>query len=258
MEVFENGIIRREALEQLKREVINPNVVDRCKDCLDPSLHDIVDNIKGTYIVNIRTNKGKGEDVFNDVETVFEIFFPKIDIKQINIPQLELYYSQLREAIETYNKIRKDNNPNGIYKRYMTVSTEEILGMGDDYKKDYNVARFAFIKELIEEIFKCSLVAWGSGGNQAFLCPLLENILKQDENILLFCSDIYVLELALRRGHNNIKSISQCTYNLLAGIKNMAECAKNVYEALFQSDKHNIWTLYPFVSTFITRYPNIL
>lgn len=239
MEVFENGIIRREALEQLKREVVDPNVVDRCKEWLDPSLHGIVDDIKQKF-GNVRdriVDKAKGEDVFNDVETMFEIFFPNNN-KQVDNPRLKTCYGLLRSILSCYYEVRKNNDPNSDYKSYMTINSGEISEMGADYKKDYNVARFAFIKELLEEVFKYSLVSWSNRKNTKSCWKLLENVLHRESNILLFCSDVYALDVALQKQIGKDKAtslINKCTLILSFSIKNMAGVAMEICKELSEN-----------------------
>lgn len=235
MKVFENGMVCEEALNYLKRIVVDPNMVDQCKKSLDASLYGIMNDTKQKFEnIQDRTFKAKGEDVFNDVGNMLALFFPN-NSNQVSNVRLKSCYKLLHEAINYYNEIRKDNDPNSIYKSYMIISSEEISGMGTNYKEDYNVARFAFIKELLEEVFKYSLVAWGNRRNTKSCWRLLENVLNKEDNILLFCSDVYALDVAFQKQKGkveHIRAVNECTLKLVLAIKGMVGAAMEICKEL--------------------------
>ena len=268
MEVFADGRIREDALIYLKRVVVDPNIVDQCKESLDSSLDGIINNTKQIFgNVQDRTFKVKGEDVFNDVGNMFELFFPSNN-NQVDNVRLKSCYELLRSAINHYNDIRKDNAQNSIYKSYMIVASEELLRREDNYKKDYNVARFAFIKSLLEEVFQYSLVAWGNRKNTKSCLKLLENVLHKDDNILLFCSDVYALEVALQKQigkEEHISAINECALNLVLAIKGMADAAMEICRELSQNcmlrgDEgiHALFNLYSIDEKTYVKYKDLL
>ncbi len=268
MVVFENvngkERLRQTALEELKRTVVQ-DMGEQCKEWLSPSLHVIVDNTKQKVgSVKDRTaDKEKGEDVFNDVENMFAIFFPNQNI-QVNNHQLETCYESLRNAISRYNDIRKTKS--GIYKSYMTVAFTDFSNKGENYKKDYNIARFTFIKKLLKRVFRYSLVAWSNSRRINLCCELLTNVLCEEDRILLFCSDIYAFDVALQKqkGKNkNINDIHKCAFDLVSAIKDMAVAARGIYNELFEmcatdAGIGKVFELYTIDNASYDRYKSLL
>lgn len=194
--------------------------------------------INGHTLAERRPGKIKGEDVFNKIH---EMFDPLMEIQDVfpNAVRLnrELVELSLDKSAFAAHRGDTGNNP---YDAYIRVATEAVMSAGGHYRFDYNVYRYATMKQTLDN-------AWNSFQScrqnrkrnihsaLSDYKKILQNCFCDEEDILLNCIDIYAFLVIYdkKKGNNHERdTLLQITGDMIQLIRNMTLHAINITDEL--------------------------
>ena len=194
--------------------------------------------ISGHTLSQRRPGKIKGEDVFNKIH---ELFDPLMEIQGIfpNAVRLNRELAELSRDRSAFAADRGDtgNNPHDAYIR---IATETVMNKGGPYRFDYNVYRYAIIKQTLDSAWNSFQTHRQNGSRHTCSAlsnykKILQNCFCDEEDILLNCIDVYAFLVIYDKKRGNRReqeTLVQITGDMIQLIRNMTLHTVNITEEL--------------------------